>query len=109
MSCTLTPPAPLKSARQRNSAPTAIAPSTVLTQSPVPAHPPPLHPANAHPLAGCACSVSDVPLGKSNEHTDPHAIPAGTLVTVPEPVTPTVTVKLAGAHRPAVHADASPW
>ncbi len=52
---------------------------------PVPAQAP-LQPANVEPAAGAAVMVTAVPAVKDFEHVAPQLIPAGTLVTVPDPV-----------------------
>jgi hypothetical protein len=45
----------------------------------------PVQPANTEPDAGAAVSFTDVPLGKLAWQAAPHAIPAGSLLTVPVP------------------------
>ncbi len=52
---------------------------------PVPEHAPD-HPANSEPLAGVAVSVTLVPSVKLAEQVLPQSMPAGLLVTEPEPV-----------------------
>jgi hypothetical protein len=69
---------------------------------PLPAHAAPLHPANADPAAGIAERDTDVPILRLAEHVLPQLIPAGELVTVPEPVpiSPTVSVACGGGVGP---------
>lgn len=64
------------------------------TQLAVPVHAP-LHPVKVEPTSGVAVRVTVVPWGKVAEHVAPQSMPAGLLVTVPEPVPvlPTVTVR----------------
>ncbi len=57
----------------------------VTTQLPVPLQAP-LQPANTDPLAGVSVNVTTVPLAKSAVQVPVQLIPAGLLVTVPEPV-----------------------
>lgn len=63
-----------------------------ITQVPVPEHPPPLQPANVEPDEGLALSVTFVPGAYLLEHVPGHEIPAGLLLTLPEPDPPTATV-----------------
>jgi len=62
------------------------------TQVPVPEQPPPLQPANVEPDEGVALSVTFVPGAYLLEHVPGHEIPAGLLLTLPEPDPPTATV-----------------
>lgn len=73
---------------------TIVAAFNVTTQVPVPVHPPPLQPANVELVAADSVSVTCVPLAKLAEHVDPQLIPAGLLLTVPEPVPAFVTVRV---------------
>jgi hypothetical protein len=75
-----------------NVAVTAVAAVTVTTQVPAPAHPPPLHPANVDPSDGAAVNVTCAPLAKFAEQVVGQLIPAGALVTVPDPVPASATV-----------------
>ena len=63
-----------------------------ITQVPVPEQPPPLQPANVEPGEGAALSVTFVPGAYLLEHVPGHEIPAGLLLTLPEPDPPTATV-----------------
>jgi hypothetical protein len=65
----------------------------VTVQLPVPEHPPPDQPVNVAPAAGVAVSVTTVPLLKVAEHVVPQLMPAGALVTVPDPAGMTVSAK----------------
>jgi hypothetical protein len=58
----------------------------VITQLPVPAQPPPLHPVKTEPAAALADRVTPVPLAKFVLQVPGQVMPAGMLVTVPEPV-----------------------
>jgi len=62
-----------------------------ITQVPVPEQPPPLQPANVEPVEGVALSVTFVPGAYLLEHVPGHEIPAGLLLTLPEPDPPTAT------------------
>jgi len=64
---------------------------TVTVQVPVPAQEAPLQPANTEPLVAAAVRVTLVPESKLPEQVAPQLIPAGALVTVPEPVPDFVT------------------
>lgn len=68
-----------------NMAVTAVSVLTATVQVPVPAQTAPLQPANAEPVAGDAVKVTCVPELKDEEQVLPHAMPAGLLLTVPEP------------------------
>jgi len=59
-------------------------------QVPVPVHAPP-HPPKPKPAAGVAVNVTCVPAGKVCVQVAPQSMPAGVLVTVPEPEAVTVT------------------
>ena len=63
------------------------------TQDEVPVQAPP-HPAKVEPAAGVAVSVIEVPEVKPAEHEFPQLIPAGELVTVPEPLPEVLTDKV---------------
>ncbi len=62
-------------------------------QGPVPEQAP-LQPANVDPALATAVSVTVVPLAKAAEQMEPQLIPAGELVTVPDPVPALVTVNV---------------
>jgi hypothetical protein len=64
----------------------------VTVQLPVPVQAPPLHPAKVEPVAALAVSVTLVPPPKLALHVPGQLMPAGVLVTVPEPVPATLTV-----------------
>src|SRR6185295_17828900 len=64
----------------------------VTVQLPVPLQPDPLQPANVEPAAGCAVSVTTVPLSKLAVQAPPQEMPAGALLTVPVPPPERVTV-----------------
>ena len=57
---------------------------------------PPLNPENLDPELAEAASVTEVPAAKLAVHVVGQLIPAGLLVTVPVPVTATVSWKLLG-------------
>ena len=59
----------------------------------VPEQPPPLHPLKLEPVAAFGVRVTAVPRGKLAVHVPGQLIPAGLLVTVPEPAM--VTARLA--------------
>src|SRR5207244_3279543 len=71
---------------------TVVAAERVTVQVPLPEQPPPVQPVKVEPAAGVAVNVTAVPLVKLAEHVAPQVIPAGLLVTVPEPVPAAVTV-----------------
>ena len=58
----------------------------------VPVQPPPLHPSNEEPDAGVAVKVTGLPALYAAEHVAPQLMPAGELVTVPEPLPVLLTV-----------------
>jgi hypothetical protein len=66
--------------------------SIVTVHVSVPEQPPPLQPVNVEPAAGVAVSVTDVPDASVCEQAGGHEIPAGELVTDPEPSPASVTV-----------------
>ena len=68
------------------SATTEAAAVIVTTQVPVPLQPEPLQPVKVELTSGVAVSVTVVPWVKFAEHVAPQSIPAGELVTVPDPV-----------------------
>jgi len=57
----------------------------VISQPPIPEQPPPDQPAKYDPDPAVAVKVTCVPLAKSCEQDEPQSIPAGELVTVPDP------------------------
>ena len=59
---------------------------SVTLQVPVPEQPPPLQPVKVEPAAGAAVKVRAVPPANVAEHVAPQEMPAGLLVTVPDPV-----------------------
>ena len=86
-----------------NVAVTAVAALTVTAQVPVPEHAP-LQPAKMEPASAAALSVTAVPAASDCEQVAPQAMPAGVLVTVPDPVpffvTASVAVSRAGTANP---------
>jgi hypothetical protein len=68
-----------------NVAVTDVSALTVTTHVPVPVQAP-LQPANVEPVAAAAVNVTDVPAVKGCAQMAPQLMPAGALVTVPEPV-----------------------
>jgi hypothetical protein len=64
-------------------------------QVPVPLHAPD-QPANVDPALGAAVSVTEVPAAKLALQVEPQVMPAGLLVTVPEPVPAAVTLTVPG-------------
>jgi hypothetical protein len=77
-----------------NPAVTAVAAFSVTVQVPVPEQPPPVQPEKVEPAAGVAVSVTAVPLANAAEHVAPQEMPAGLLVTVPEPAPALLTVRV---------------
>src|SRR6185436_8235767 len=75
---------------------TEVAVLTVTAQVPVPEHAP-LQPANDEPAAGVAVSVLVVPGVTDCEQVAPQLMPAGLLVTVPEPAPLLVTESVTGS------------
>ena len=75
-------------------------------QVPVPEHRPPLQPVNTEPPAAAAVKVTLLPCVKFALHVAPQLIPAGALVTVPDPdpVFDTVIAKVGGGVKVAVTA-----
>src|SRR6266516_6309156 len=67
----------------------------------------PLQLTNLAPGAGVAVSVTTVPRGKLRVQVSPHSIPAGSLVTVPEPVPSRVTVSATKTWKVAVQASSA--
>ena len=61
----------------------------VMVQAAVPVQPPPVHAMKAKLLAAFGVRVTFVPAGKVAEHVVGQLIPAGLLLTVPEPATVT--------------------
>jgi hypothetical protein len=57
-----------------------------MTHGPVPEQPPPEKPAKLDPASGTAVRVTVLPPVNAAAQAEPHTIPPGVLVTVPEPV-----------------------
>lgn len=74
---------------------TAVSAVNATVHVPSPAQAAPLQPAKADPGPGVAESTTEVPTLREAEHVLPQLMPAGELVTVPEPVPPSVTVSVA--------------
>jgi hypothetical protein len=68
-----------------NTAPTVLSALSVTVHVAVPVHAP-VHPPNDEPVAAAAVSVTVVPPAKLAEQVVPQLMPAGLLVTVPEPL-----------------------
>ena len=83
-----------------NVAVTVVSAVSVTWQVLVPEQPPPDQPVNVEPDPGVAVSVTWVPFANCAEHVEPQSIPAGELVTVPdpEPALETVSVRWTGAN-----------
>jgi hypothetical protein len=73
---------------------TVVATLTVSAQVLVPEQAPPLQPVNVEPVAGTAVRVTAAPGVNDCEQLAPQLIPAGVLVTVPEPVPLLVTDRI---------------
>lgn len=88
----------------------AVSALTVTVQLPDPEQPPPLQPAKVEPELAAAVKVTCVPEVKSAEHVAPQSIPAGLLVTVPEPLPgfETLTLKVCGGGGDALPAVIAP-
>ena len=82
-----------------NVAVTVVAAVMVTVHGPVPVQPPPLHPVNDDPTLGDAVSVTTVPAEYTSEQSAPQLIPAGELVTVPDPVPDFTTVRVCASAR----------
>jgi hypothetical protein len=76
-----------------NVAVTAFAALIVTVQVPVPGHPASLQPVKVEPVEGVAVSVTIIPWSYDSLQSPPQSIPAGLLVTPPEPLPPFVTVR----------------
>jgi hypothetical protein len=77
-----------------NVAVTVWSPLIVTWHVPVPEHPAPLHPLKVEPADAVAVNVITVPSLNDAEHVAPHEIPAGELVTEPDPAPAFVTVSV---------------
>ena len=77
-----------------NVAVTETASFMVTVQVPVPEQPPPDQPVKFELLAAVAVRVTEVPNANACAQVDPQSIPAGELVTVPEPVPAFETVRV---------------
>lgn len=73
---------------------TVVAALSVTMQAPVPEQPPPLQPVKVEPAAGVAVRVIAVPLANAVVQVAPQEIPAGELLTVPEPTPDLLTVSV---------------
>jgi hypothetical protein len=69
----------------------------VSVHPPAPEHPAPLQPVKVDPAAGAAAKVTTVPEPRVAEHVPGHEIPAGELLTVPDPVPAVDTVRVCDA------------
>jgi hypothetical protein len=74
-----------------NVAVTDVAADAMMLHVPVPLHAPD-HPANVDPLLGVAASVMAVPAMKLALHVWPQLMPAGVLLTVPDPLPASTTL-----------------
>jgi hypothetical protein len=88
---TLPLPAPLRrtvnvDGARLNVAVTVVFAFNTTAQVPVPLHPPPDQPANTEPEIGVAVSVTVEPVLNEAAHVVPQLMPAGTEVTMPDPV-----------------------
>lgn len=72
-------------------APTEVLLSRVRLHGAVPEQAP-VHPVKLEPSLGFAVNVTDVPVAKLALHVSPQLMPAGALVTVPDPLPESVTV-----------------
>ena len=72
---------------------TDLAALIVTSQVPVPEQPSPLQPVKLEVIPAAAVSVTTVLLAKFTEQIVPQSMPAGALVTVPEPVPVFETIK----------------
>ena len=70
-------------------------PPIITVQSPVPVQSP-VQPAKVEPVAAVAVRVTLLPYEKLAPHVPPQSIPAGLLVTVPDPVPAFVTLRAKG-------------
>src|SRR6266581_6255377 len=73
---------------------TEVAALRVTIQGPVPEQPPPLQPVKVEPASGVAVRVTAVPLANGAAQVAPQSMPAGLLVTVPEPAPALLTVSV---------------
>jgi hypothetical protein len=94
-----------------NDAVTAWSPFIVTVHGPVPEQPPPDQPSNMEPAAGVAVSVTPLPGENEAEQVPGHEIPAGELVTVPEPEPVTDTLSEGDVLPPstAIPTTFTPW
>ena len=73
---------------------TEVAAVSVTWHVPVPEQPPPDQPPNFEPEPAEAVSVTDVPFANDAEQVEPQSIPAGELVTEPDPLPDVLTVSV---------------
>ena len=90
--CTMTLSANCPVATGEKVAVTVVAAFSATTQAPVPVQPAALQPVNWKPVAGVALRVTFVPAVYDSVQSAPQAIPGGTELTVPVPLTMTVRV-----------------
>ena len=76
---------------------TDLAASIVTSHAPVPEQPEPLQPSKVEVPSATASSVTVAFWAKSAEQVEPQSIPDGSLVTVPLPLPPFVTVSVWGS------------
>ena len=81
-----------------NDAVTAVSVFMVIVHVPVPVHAPD-HPSNVDPVSATAVRVTTVPSRNTSEQSEPQLIPAGSLVTVPNPPPVFKTVSRAPGRR----------
>lgn len=73
---------------------TVVSEFSVTVQLPVPVQPPPDQPANVEPASAVAVSVTCAPAVNVFEQVEPQLMPAGPLVTLPEPVPDSLTLSV---------------
>jgi hypothetical protein len=76
------------------SAVTVVSPFKVTVQVPVPEQPPPDQPPNVEPEPAVAVSVTGVPAANACEQAEPQLMPAGMLLTLPEPLPDPLTLRV---------------
>src|SRR5215470_7783268 len=86
-----TDPGPAGSTPNANVAVTVTGALPARIHGSVPPHPPPLQPLKDEPLSGAAVRVTTLPGAKLCTQVPGHVMPAGLLITEPEPVVTTLT------------------